>query len=296
MPTRWSRARARSSASCLPRPRTLRGPRATFWSTVMWANRLKLWKTMPMSARSRARGLPSSGSGCPSKVMRPPSMRSSRLMQRISVDLPEPDGPITTTTSPRSTVRSTSRRTCRSPKCLLTLSSTTSGSVPMRPATYPLVAQSTSAGDVDFATNSPMRVVPSGGRGMRRLLVSAAVLAAAVPAAWQSPAPAASPPGEAALVRARALAALRGLDPRTPLASRQAGADAAVEGTVGLPWPAGDFDGDGSPDVLVNRRVGPSNVHEARDGRTGRLLWSVESTGDYGGAVPATVAGQPGIV
>ena len=45
---------------------------------------------------------------------------SSRLIVRHSVDLPEPDGPMTTTTSPRPTVRSMSLSTCRSPKCLLT--------------------------------------------------------------------------------------------------------------------------------------------------------------------------------
>jgi hypothetical protein len=35
----------------------------------------------------------------PSTTIRPASCFSSRLMQRISVDFPEPDGPMTTTTS-----------------------------------------------------------------------------------------------------------------------------------------------------------------------------------------------------
>ena len=57
--------------------------------------------------------------------MRPLSIGSSRLMQRQSVDLPEPDGPITTTTSPALTVRSTSLSAWTSPKHLFTLSSET---------------------------------------------------------------------------------------------------------------------------------------------------------------------------
>ena len=56
---------------------------------------------MPTSLRRRARALPSAGSGWPSKMISPESIGSSRLIARHSVDLPEPDGPITTTTSPR---------------------------------------------------------------------------------------------------------------------------------------------------------------------------------------------------
>ena len=52
---------------------------------------------------------------------------SSRLIVRHSVDLPAPDGPMTTTTSPASTSRSMSVSTSRSPKDLVTPSSTTSG-------------------------------------------------------------------------------------------------------------------------------------------------------------------------
>ena len=59
---------------------------------------------MPTSARSWASALPSAGSGSPSTVIAPESIGSSRLIVRHSVDLPDPDGPITTTTSPRSTV------------------------------------------------------------------------------------------------------------------------------------------------------------------------------------------------
>ena len=93
-------------------PRTLIGPRVTFSRIVLWAKRLKLWKTMPTSARSEARALPSCGSAVPSRVIVPSSMVSRRLIVRHRVDLPDPDGPITTTTSPRVTVRSMSLRAC----------------------------------------------------------------------------------------------------------------------------------------------------------------------------------------
>ena len=126
-PTRSSSSRALASASAGLRPRTLIGPRVTFSRIVLWANRLKLWNTMPTSARRLASSLPSWGSGVPSRLIAPWSIVSSRLIARHSVDLPEPDGPMTTTTSPRATVRSMSRRTCSSPNHLLTPSSTTRG-------------------------------------------------------------------------------------------------------------------------------------------------------------------------
>ena len=61
----------------------------------------------PAASRRRSRS-------CPSRSV------SSRLMVRHSVDLPDPEGPSTTTTWPRSTSRLMSLSTCRSPKCLLT--------------------------------------------------------------------------------------------------------------------------------------------------------------------------------
>ena len=90
----------------------------------MCANRLNDWKTMPTSLRSFASARPSAGSGWPSKVMVPELIGSSRLMARHSVDLPEPDGPITTTTSPRATDRLTSSSTCSGPNHLFTFSRT----------------------------------------------------------------------------------------------------------------------------------------------------------------------------
>src|ERR1700755_1072987 len=48
-------------------------------------------------------------------------------MQRIMVDLPEPEGPQTTTRSFADTVRLRSRKTCIAPNHLLTLSRTSAG-------------------------------------------------------------------------------------------------------------------------------------------------------------------------
>src|SRR3954468_14948620 len=60
-------------------------------------------------------------------VIVPDWMVSSRLIARHSVDLPEPDGPSTTTTSPRAMLRLICCSTCSSPKYLSTSVSTTSG-------------------------------------------------------------------------------------------------------------------------------------------------------------------------
>ena len=67
---------------------------------------------MPTSARRAARSRPSCGRGLPSMSISPESMVSRRLIVRHSVDLPEPEGPITTTTSPLSTEKLMSLSTC----------------------------------------------------------------------------------------------------------------------------------------------------------------------------------------
>lgn len=69
--------------------------------------------------------------------MVPELIGSSRLIVRHSVDLPEPDGPITTTTSPRPTDSETSSSTCSGPNHLLTASSTMSGSPVVTSSTVP---------------------------------------------------------------------------------------------------------------------------------------------------------------
>src|SRR3954451_20008264 len=64
-------------------------------------------------------------------------MVSRRLIARHRVDLPEPEGPITTTTSPRLIARLMSCSTCRSPNHLFTWSRTTRplrGAVPCEEA------------------------------------------------------------------------------------------------------------------------------------------------------------------
>ena len=88
----------------------------------MWGNRLKLWNTMPIFPRC-SRGSRSPGpSGTPWTRTVPRSWVSNRLMQRISVDLPDPDGPQMTTHSPSPMLRSTSRSTWNVPNHLLTSS------------------------------------------------------------------------------------------------------------------------------------------------------------------------------
>ena len=71
-----------------------------FSMTVIWPKRLKDWKTMPMRCRTRftlqRRSVISSS---PTQIF-PAVGFSSRLMQRRSVLLPVPDGPMTAITSP----------------------------------------------------------------------------------------------------------------------------------------------------------------------------------------------------
>ena len=119
-PTRSSNAIASRRASPGRSLRTFTGPSVTFSSTVLWANRLNDWKTIPTSDRNRASLRPSAASCRPSMAIVPESTVSSRLIVRHNVDLPDPDGPRTTTTWPGSTSRVMSLRTCNGPKCLLT--------------------------------------------------------------------------------------------------------------------------------------------------------------------------------
>ena len=101
------------SSACSRRTlRTRMGPRVTFCSTVRCGKRLKDWKTMPISLRMAAMLRMSFESAMPSTMMSPRWCSSSRLMVRMKVDLPEPEGPAMTSTSPALTVRSMPRRTC----------------------------------------------------------------------------------------------------------------------------------------------------------------------------------------
>src|SRR5580704_11042466 len=82
---------------------------------------------MPTSRRT-ARTSGVLRSSMPSTTMEPSSARSRALMQRISVDLPDPDGPQNTIRSPCAASRLTLRSAWKSPNHLLTLTSRTRGS------------------------------------------------------------------------------------------------------------------------------------------------------------------------
>ena len=121
MRTRSSRSRAIFSASAADSPFTLRGASMMFCSTVMCGKRLKDWNTIPTSVRSLTRLTPPEPPmDWPCTRMSPFWIGSRRLTQRMSVLLPEPEGPQTTMTSPASTLRSTSTRTWCWPNHLLT--------------------------------------------------------------------------------------------------------------------------------------------------------------------------------
>ena len=75
---------------------------------------------MPMRARSFGRSVLGSPTETPSTVMAPCENGSSPLTHLISVDLPEPDGPQTTTTSPLAISVEQRFKTWKGPYHLLT--------------------------------------------------------------------------------------------------------------------------------------------------------------------------------
>ena len=115
-PTFSSSLMAISSASSLERLSTFCWAIMTFFLTERCGNRLNCWNTMPSLARTALISTPLAVMSSPSNRILPPVGRSSRFTQRSIVDLPEPEGPSTTTTSPLWTSRSILRRTVRSPK------------------------------------------------------------------------------------------------------------------------------------------------------------------------------------
>src|SRR5581483_1792754 len=106
---------ARSCASARDRPRTFIGASMQFSTTERCGNRLKLWNTIPISRRILLLSVIRSVSSTPSTMIRPPSCFSIRLIQRISVDLPEPEGPHRTIFSPVVTLRLTSSKAVKRP-------------------------------------------------------------------------------------------------------------------------------------------------------------------------------------
>jgi hypothetical protein len=103
MPTRRNNCIATSSAWARGQPRTQIGASVMFSSTVRCGKRLNCWKTMPISIRTRSMSRTSCESRVPSTMISPRWCSSNRLIVRMKVDLPEPDGPKITTTSPRFT-------------------------------------------------------------------------------------------------------------------------------------------------------------------------------------------------
>src|SRR5262245_25444686 len=83
----------------------------------------------------------------PSTTTLPDDGSSSRFRQRSRVDLPEPDGPITNTSSRSATRRSTPFSTCRAPKCLWSPRASTIGPfIRLGSATVQLVRRRVVAG------------------------------------------------------------------------------------------------------------------------------------------------------
>ena len=112
--SRYFRAKTSASAGFILRART--GPSVRFSTTVRCGNRLNCWNTMATSRRMALIFLVFWLSSMLSTVIVPASWASSRLMQRIIVDLPEPEGPQTTTRSPLWTVRWMFFSASKSPK------------------------------------------------------------------------------------------------------------------------------------------------------------------------------------
>src|SRR4030081_2918923 len=110
---------AAASASFFGILRTQIGASVQFSSTVKCGNRLKLWNTMPTSRRTSSTRRRFGPSSIPSTTISPSWNSSSALMQRISVDFPEPEGPQITIRSPLATSRLMSRSTWKSPYHLL---------------------------------------------------------------------------------------------------------------------------------------------------------------------------------
>src|SRR5258706_11769405 len=119
-PTRSSSLRPLSRASACVRPSTLIWPRVRFSVALMCGNSWKFWNTMPMRARSLGRLVFGSPTEMPSTRISPFWKASRPLTVLMSVDLPLPEGPQTTTTSPLETSVVPSVSTWKAPYHLLT--------------------------------------------------------------------------------------------------------------------------------------------------------------------------------
>ena len=117
-PTLVSIASAVFSASARGTLCTRMGARVTLSSTDRCGKRLNAWNTMPTLARTASASTRGSVMSSPANSTTPSSTTSSRFTQRSSVDLPEPDAPMSTTHSPCSTVRLKSSSTTLAPNAL----------------------------------------------------------------------------------------------------------------------------------------------------------------------------------
>src|SRR6266702_3816797 len=99
-PTRSRSLRPFCVASSRPRPSTFTCARVRLRITVMCGNSSKFWNTMPILERSLGRSVFGSPTETPSIRISPFWNGSKPFTHLMSVDLPLPEGPHTTTTSP----------------------------------------------------------------------------------------------------------------------------------------------------------------------------------------------------
>ena len=118
-PTRSRSFRPRSVASSRPRPSTFIWARTRFSRMERCGKSSKCWNTMPTRLRSWGRFVFGSPTEMPSTMISPFWKGSRALTVLMRVDLPEPDGPQTTTTSPFSTSTEQSFSTWKLPYHLL---------------------------------------------------------------------------------------------------------------------------------------------------------------------------------
>ncbi len=109
-PTSRSTSAARSSRSCFGTP-WISWPNATFSITVRCASRPKCWNTIETVWRrsSRSSAWSAAITSEPVMLIAPAVGSIRRISVRTSVDLPEPESPITTNTSPGQTCSEMSR-------------------------------------------------------------------------------------------------------------------------------------------------------------------------------------------
>src|SRR3954468_14428762 len=113
-------------------PTTFLNARVTLPSALRWGYRLNDWNTMPIFWRTRLMSTSARVMSVPSTMTTPLVGSSSRLQQRSSVDLPEPDGPMMKTSSPCATARSMPFSTSRVPKDLCRLRTSRMSGAPRR--------------------------------------------------------------------------------------------------------------------------------------------------------------------